>query len=56
MRLFLDHDGYAVTARFLRTAGHEVVSAGEAGCAAASDTEILILLGTEEFPSLEGSN
>ena len=41
MRFLLDQDVYAVTARFLRSAGHDVVSAGEAGLSRAGDEELL---------------
>jgi predicted nuclease of predicted toxin-antitoxin system len=41
MRLLLDQDVYAVTARFLITGGHDVVLVSEIGMAEASDEEIL---------------
>lgn len=37
----LDQDVYAVTARFLRDLGHDVVTASETGCAQAADSELL---------------
>jgi len=42
MKLLLDHDVYAATARALRAAGHDVVTAGDIGLARASDTELLL--------------
>ncbi len=41
MRLLLDQDVYAVTARFLKDLGHDVVLAAELGLATASDTLVL---------------
>ncbi len=41
MRILLDHDVYAVTARFLEKLQHEVMSAAEAGCAQVTDLELL---------------
>ena len=41
MRLFLDHDVYAITARFLKDLGHDVVTAGESGHAQTDDRELL---------------
>ena len=41
MRLFLDHDVYAITARFLRDLGHDVATAGESGHSRASDRQLL---------------
>src|SRR5262249_37446027 len=41
MRFLLDQDVYAVTARFLRDLGHDVVVAADIGCAQAEDTELL---------------
>ncbi|WP_310489822.1 DUF5615 family PIN-like protein [Chamaesiphon sp. VAR_69_metabat_338] len=41
MRLLLDQDVYAVTARFIITAGHDVVLVSELGMASAADEEIL---------------
>ena len=41
MKLFLDQDVYAATARFLRGLGHDVVTASEAGSHRASDAELL---------------
>jgi predicted nuclease of predicted toxin-antitoxin system len=41
MRLLLDQDVYAVTARFLIEAGHDVVLVSQLGLSQASDEEIL---------------
>lgn len=41
MRLFLDQDVYSVTAKFLRDAGHDVITASDIGCSRATDTELL---------------
>ncbi|NQT74256.1 MAG: DUF5615 family PIN-like protein [Chloroflexi bacterium] len=41
MRILLDHDVYAATARFLKRLEHEVVSAAEAGCAQETDLKLL---------------
>ncbi len=41
MRLLLDQDVYAVTARFLIDAGHDVVLVSQLGLSQASDEEIL---------------
>ena len=43
MRLLLDQDVYAVTARFLRALGHDVVTAAERGLARADDHDLLTL-------------
>lgn len=42
MKLLLDHDVYASTARFLRGRGHDVVTAREIGRANAEDVELLL--------------
>ena len=41
MKFLLDHDVYAITARFLRDLGHDVVVAGEAGYDRTTDAELL---------------
>jgi len=41
MRLLLDQDVYAATARFLRENDHDVVTASSIGCATASDIDLL---------------
>jgi predicted nuclease of predicted toxin-antitoxin system len=41
VRFLLDQDVYAVTARFLRDTGHDVVTAAEIGCSRADDSELL---------------
>ena len=41
MKLLLDQDVYAVTARVLRGLGHDVATVAEEGLAQASDNEIL---------------
>jgi predicted nuclease of predicted toxin-antitoxin system len=41
VRLLLDQDVYAVTARFLKEQGHDVVVAAELGLATAPDTAVL---------------
>ena len=47
MKLFLDQDVYAATARFLRGLGHDVVTASEAGCSRSSDAELLRMAGEQ---------
>lgn len=41
MKLLLDQDVYAITARFVRDLGHDVVTASELGLSRATDQEIL---------------
>lgn len=41
MRFLLDQDIYAVTARFLKDLGHDVVCVSEIGCSQTSDLELL---------------
>ena len=41
MRLFLDHDVYAITARFLGDLGHDVVTAGTSGHGQTDDSKLL---------------
>ncbi len=41
MNLLLDQDVYAVTARFLRNLGHDVLLAAQAGLARAADEDLL---------------
>ncbi len=41
MKLLLDQDVYAVTARFLKGLGHNVISAADIGCSTAADLELL---------------
>jgi predicted nuclease of predicted toxin-antitoxin system len=41
MRFLLDQDVYAITARFLSDAGHDVVLVAQLGLSQASDEEIL---------------
>ena len=41
MRFLLDQDVYAATIRVLRSADHEVVTAGELGLAQATDSDLL---------------
>lgn len=41
MRFLLDQDVYALTARYLRDLGHDVVTAAESGLARASDETLL---------------
>ena len=41
MRLFLDHDVYAITAQFLEDLGHDVVTAGKLGHRQTADSELL---------------
>ena len=43
MRFLLDQDVYAITARFLKSLGHDVVLASEIGCAQAADWTLLQL-------------
>lgn len=48
MRLLLDQDVYAVTARFLIEAGHDVVLAAQIDLSRARDEEILIVAGRQK--------
>lgn len=41
MRLFLDQDVYALTERFLREAGHDIVTASDAGLSRAADVDLM---------------
>lgn len=41
MRLLLDQDVYAVTARFLANLGHDIVPAHQAGLSQASDDDLI---------------
>ncbi len=41
MKFLLDQDVYAATARFLKDLGHNVVTAGEMGCAKSTDFDLL---------------
>ena len=41
MNFFIDHDVYAVTVNFLRTLGHDVVTASERGMSGSSDSDLL---------------
>lgn len=41
MRFLLDQDVYAVTMRFLRDLGHDVVPVAQIGCSQAEDTDLL---------------
>ena len=41
MRLFLDHDVYAITAQFLEGLGYDVVTAGTSGHGQTDDSELL---------------
>ena len=43
MRFLLDQDVYALTARFLRAPGHDVVTAAEIGRSKAVDSELLLV-------------
>ena len=43
MRFLLDQDVYALTERFLRASGHDVVTAAEIGRSRATDAELLRL-------------
>lgn len=47
MRLLLDQDVYAVTARHLRAAGHDVVTVGERRLTTAADTLLLEVASAE---------
>lgn len=49
MRLLLDQDVYAATARFLRGLNHQVLRAHEAGYARATDAELLALAREREY-------
>jgi predicted nuclease of predicted toxin-antitoxin system len=42
MRLLLDQDVYAITAEFLKSLGHELITASDLGLARAKDTELLL--------------
>lgn len=48
MRFLADQDVYAVTVRFLRDLGHDVVRAAELGLSRAEDTELLRVAGEQE--------
>jgi predicted nuclease of predicted toxin-antitoxin system len=48
VRFLLDQDVYALTARFLRAAGHDVVTAAEIDRAKAIDSELLLLARDQE--------
>ena len=41
MRFLLDQDVYAVTAGFLRSLGHDVVTAAQLGLSQASDVQLV---------------
>ena len=41
MRFLLDQDVYAVTIRFLRDLGHDVVPVAQIGCSQADDSDLL---------------
>jgi uncharacterized protein with PIN domain len=41
MRFLLDHDVYAITARYLMTLGHDVQTVAQLGLAEADDEELL---------------
>ena len=41
MRFLLDQDVYAVTIRFLRDLGHDVVPVAQTGCSQADDSDLL---------------
>ena len=47
MKFLLDQDVYALTARFLRELGHNVITAAEAGLSRAADTVLLARAGQE---------
>jgi predicted nuclease of predicted toxin-antitoxin system len=48
MRFLLDQDVYAVTSRFLKSLGHDVVSAAEIGHARSADIELLYIAHDQE--------
>ncbi len=48
MKFLLDQDVYAVTSRFLRENGHDVVTASELNLARAKDAELLKVAGQQE--------
>ena len=41
MKFLIDQDVYAITVRFLRNLGHDVITAGEIGLSRASDSDLL---------------
>lgn len=41
MKFLLDQDVYAATARFLKSLGHDVITAAEIGCSQAADSDLL---------------
>ena len=47
MKFLLDQDVYALTVRFLRDLGHEVVTAAELGLSQAVDADLLARAGQE---------
>ena len=42
MNLLSDHDVFGATVRFLRAAGHDVLTAAELGLSHADDTDLLL--------------
>lgn len=41
MKFLIDQDAYAITIRFIRSLGHDVVTASELGLSKASDIDLL---------------
>ena len=48
MKLLLDQDVYALTERFLREQGYDVMTASELGLSRAQDTKLLKIAGEQE--------
>ena len=48
MKLLLDQDVYAITIRFLRDSGHDVVTASDLGRSRANDSELLTIAHQEQ--------
>ena len=55
MKFLLDQDVYALTARFLRELGHDVITAAEVGLSRAADTVLLARAGQEGGFLLRGT-
>ncbi|MEW6740975.1 MAG: DUF5615 family PIN-like protein [Nitrospirota bacterium] len=48
MKFLLDQDVYAATARFLKSLGHDVITAAEIGCSQAADSDLLRIAQEQE--------
>ena len=56
MRFLLDQDVYALTARFLRSLGHDVIAVAQIGHAGTDDSDLLrnldFVTSSTKFPNL----